>query len=171
LGIISCIPGLDFVHDADPAYESRTDVGGKIYVPRDETFASIKETTFINNCMKGLLHKVAPSVWKALTDTRVIQGSPFSSFNEIENLYDGRQREGNAAEDLFSAAGLGFLKGPTDFLRNLPLVGILTSLVLDNCLEVNYPTPELISSKLALLRLCKTRTFQELKISSTTFLL
>lgn len=141
----------------DPAYEGRTSVGGKIYVPRDESFDPIKEATFIDSCMRGLVHKIAPKVSNTLAETNSAQGRQFNSFDDIDRLYSSvraaaatvpaeRLSGSGAAQDVFSSAGRDFLKGATDFVRQLPFMGKSTD-ESDGSIDINYPLPELVSSK------------------------
>lgn len=68
---------------ADPTKERRLEKGDTMYVPRDESFEQIKETNFIANSLRGLVHRLVP----ALTDYFDETPGEFDAFSDIEKLY------------------------------------------------------------------------------------
>ncbi|KAJ4810713.1 Lipoxygenase [Rhynchospora pubera] len=65
----------------DPHSEQR---GGNFYIPRDEAFSEVKNTTFSVKTLRSVLHAVVPSIETAIYDTKL--GFPY--FTAIDSLYD-----------------------------------------------------------------------------------
>ncbi|KDP26771.1 hypothetical protein JCGZ_17929 [Jatropha curcas] len=68
----------------DPLSESRIEKPRPVYVPRDETFEEIKQSTFSAGRLKALLHNLIPSIAAALSSSDV----PFTCFSDIDKLYN-----------------------------------------------------------------------------------
>ncbi|KAL5766720.1 hypothetical protein ACOSP7_017337 [Xanthoceras sorbifolium] len=66
----------------DPSSETRT--SGSFYVPRDETFAEIKQLTFQANTLYCVLHALVPTLETAAVDTNL--GFPY--FTAIDSLFN-----------------------------------------------------------------------------------
>ncbi|BFI28517.1 protein MpLOX9 [Marchantia polymorpha subsp. ruderalis] len=122
----------------DPNLESRVEVGGRIYVPRDECFDPIKESTFIDSCMKGLMHKLAPAMFARLTD----KNFEFSSFGDIDKLYSegipSSMRPKNSETNETSSEIFPGYSVP-NLIRQLPFIGNSSDSF------SKYPLPELLS--------------------------
>lgn len=69
-----------FCCDADPLYEKRS---SSFYVPRDESFAEIKQTQFKTSAISSGLSAIFQSLDTILTD----QNLGFVNFEDIETLY------------------------------------------------------------------------------------
>ncbi|KAL3695948.1 hypothetical protein R1sor_010024 [Riccia sorocarpa] len=116
--------------------ESRVEAGGRVYIPRDERFDPIKESTFIDNCMKGLMHKLAPAMAARLSNTNF----EFKTFGDIDRLYsDGLQSSFRSSSECKREKSSGPLSGPsmTDIIRQLPFI--------NNDTFSKYPLPDVIS--------------------------
>ncbi|KAF2286521.1 hypothetical protein GH714_017502 [Hevea brasiliensis] len=68
----------------DPRSESRIEKPHPVYVPRDETFEEIKQSTFSAGRLKALLHNLIPSIAAALSSSDI----PFKCFSDIDKLYN-----------------------------------------------------------------------------------
>lgn len=68
----------------DPRSESRIEKPHPVYVPRDETFEEIKQSTFSAGRLKALLHNLIPSIAAALSSSDI----PFTCFSDIDKLYN-----------------------------------------------------------------------------------
>lgn len=66
---------------ADPESESKSST---IYVPGDEAFSEVKNSTFSAKTVYSVLHAVVPSLETALIDTDL----PFPYFTAIEELFN-----------------------------------------------------------------------------------
>ncbi|XP_051122412.1 lipoxygenase 6, chloroplastic [Andrographis paniculata] len=74
--------------ESDPDTETRIEKPHPVYVPRDETFEEIKQSTFSAGKLKALLHNLIPLIAATLSSSDV----PFTTFSDIDNLYnDGVQ--------------------------------------------------------------------------------
>ncbi|KAF3327873.1 linoleate 13S-lipoxygenase 2-1 [Carex littledalei] len=65
----------------DPHSERRS---SNVYIPRDESFSEVKNTTFSAKTLRSVLHAVVPSLETAIYDTKL--GFPY--FTAIDSLYD-----------------------------------------------------------------------------------
>ncbi|KAJ1703441.1 hypothetical protein LUZ63_003220 [Rhynchospora breviuscula] len=65
----------------DPHSEQR---GSNFYIPRDEAFSEVKNTTFSVKTLRSVLHAVVPSIETAIYDAKL--GFPY--FTAIDSLYD-----------------------------------------------------------------------------------
>jgi lipoxygenase len=70
--------------ESDPLSESRIEKPNPVYVPRDETFEEIKQSTFAAGRFKALLHNLIPSIAASLSSSDI----SFSCFSEIDKLYN-----------------------------------------------------------------------------------
>lgn len=68
---------------ADPTKERRLEKGDTMYVPRDESFEQIKQTNFIANSLRGLVHRLVPAITDYFDETP----GEFDAFSDIEKLY------------------------------------------------------------------------------------
>lgn len=68
---------------SNPKYESRVEKPNPVYVPRDEAFEEIKQSTMSVGKLKAVLHNIVPLMATKLTRS----DRNFTGFSEIENLY------------------------------------------------------------------------------------
>lgn len=71
----------DMLSIADPLTETRS---GDFYVPRDESFAEVKQASFGINTAKSLLHALVPTIETAIIDDKL--GFPY--FTAIDQLFN-----------------------------------------------------------------------------------
>ncbi|PIN26116.1 Linoleate 13S-lipoxygenase [Handroanthus impetiginosus] len=68
----------------DPYTESRIEKPNPVYVPRDETFEEVKQSTFSAGRLKAVLHNLIPLMAAALSSSDI----PFTNFSDIDKLYN-----------------------------------------------------------------------------------
>lgn len=74
---------LSFELVADAIKEEKIEGGEAVYIPRDERFEPIKKFNFVANQLRGLVHKMVPSL-RDHFDTTL---GEFDSFRDIDQLY------------------------------------------------------------------------------------
>ncbi|XP_057818016.2 linoleate 13S-lipoxygenase 3-1, chloroplastic isoform X2 [Cryptomeria japonica] len=87
--------------DVDPDFsaESRIEKPGTVYVPRDETFEEIKQSTFSAGALKALFHNLIPSLVESFANAN----HEFGCFSEIDQLYtEGRILKFDQGRDIFN---------------------------------------------------------------------
>nr|XP_010930109.1 lipoxygenase 6, chloroplastic isoform X1 [Elaeis guineensis]XP_010930110.1 lipoxygenase 6, chloroplastic isoform X1 [Elaeis guineensis] len=68
---------------SDPGAESRVEKPHPVYVPRDETFEEVKQSTFSSGALKALFHNLIPALRAALSSS----DTHFGCFSDIDRLY------------------------------------------------------------------------------------
>lgn len=69
---------------SDLECEMRVERPNRFYVPRDEDFEEIKNSTFSAGRLKGLMHNLLPQIAATLANSDV----PFTCFSDIDKLYN-----------------------------------------------------------------------------------
>lgn len=111
----------------DSSSESRIEKPATVYVPLDETFEEIKQSTFSAGALKALFHNLIPSLVESFANAN----HEFGCFSEIDRLY----REGRI---------LKFDQG-RDIFKNLVLPKIIKRLRETGEQLLRYETPGIIS--------------------------
>ncbi|KAH9301724.1 hypothetical protein KI387_013307, partial [Taxus chinensis] len=111
----------------DSSSESRIGKPATFYVPRDETFEEIKQSTFSAGALKALFHNLIPSLIASFANPN----HEFGCFSEIDHLY----REGHI---------LKFDHGH-EFFKNLVLPKIVKRIRETGEQLLRYETPGIIS--------------------------
>ena len=129
--------------------------GGAVYVPRDENFEPIKQTNFAANSLRGLVHKVVPSIRDYFDATP----GEFDTLNDIEQLYqEGLEMDydtgDNSIPDFVKELGRGRTETPDQayernrFLDSLPIPDHYRELVRSSTTPTSllkYPLPRILS--------------------------
>jgi len=134
---------------ADATKEEKVENGEAVYVPRDESFEPIKQTNFTANQLRGLVHKVVPSVRDYFDATP----GEFDSLRDIEGLYqEGIEMPGNEnAIPEFVKQGLGgeeMSRERNRFLDGLPIPDYYRELIRSSTTPTSllkYPLPRILS--------------------------
>lgn len=114
--------------------------GEAVYVPRDESFEPIKQTNFSANQLRGLVHKVVPSIRDYFDATP----GEFDTLREIEGLY----QEGIEMANAMLAPGEEMSRERNRFLDGLPIPDYYRELIRSSTTPTSllkYPLPRILS--------------------------
>lgn len=114
---------------ADINAESRVEKPSPMYVPRDEQFEEIKQSTFLAGRLKAVLHNLIPLLKASISAEK----HDFSAFSDIDVLYK---------EGLILKVGL-----QDEIWKKLPLPKIVTKIQESSEGLLKYDTPKIVSSE------------------------
>jgi lipoxygenase len=138
---------------ADATKEEKIANGEAVYVPRDESFEPIKQTNFAANSLRGLVHKVVPSIRDYFDATP----GEFDSLRDMEQLYqEGLEVDmsDDSVPDFVKGLGSGRKETPDQtlernrFLDGLPIPDAYRELVRSTTTPTSllqYPLPRILS--------------------------
>eukprot|EP00252_Welwitschia_mirabilis_P011311 TRINITY_DN2543_c0_g1_i1.p1 TRINITY_DN2543_c0_g1~~TRINITY_DN2543_c0_g1_i1.p1 ORF type:complete len:917 (-),score=166.17 TRINITY_DN2543_c0_g1_i1:410-3160(-) len=112
---------------SDPSVETRMEKPASVYVPRDEAFEEIKQSTFSAGRLKALLHNLIPLLIASFSDPDY----EFGCFSDIDQLY----RDGH----ILTA------EKKHNILNNLDLLRLFKKLWEARQVLLRYETPGVIS--------------------------
>jgi len=142
------LPGLKLLFIADATKEEKVENGEAVYVPRDESFEPIKQTNFAANQLRGLVHKVVPSVRDYFDATP----GEFDTLRDIEGLYqEGIEMSGNENAIPEFVKGLGgeeMSRERNRLLDGLPIPDYYRELIRSSTTPTSllkYPLPRILS--------------------------
>lgn len=125
---------------SDATKEEKVENGEAVYVPRDESFEPIKQTNFTANQLRGLVHKVVPSIRDYFDATP----GEFDTLREIEGLY----QEGIEMANAMLAPGEEMSRERNRFLDGLPIADYYRELIRSSTTPTSllkYPLPRILS--------------------------
>lgn len=114
--------------------------GEAVYVPRDESFEPIKQTNFTANQLRGLVHKVVPSIRDYFDATP----GEFDTLRDIEGLY----QEGIEMANAMLAGEESMSRERNRFLDGLPIPDYYRELIWSSTTPTSllkYPLPRILS--------------------------
>lgn len=125
--------------------------GEAVYVPRDESFEPIKQTNFTANQLRGLVHKVVPSIRDYFDATP----GEFDAFRDIEGLYqegiEMHEAHDNVVPDFVKSLGgesEEMSRERNRFLDGLPIPDYYRELIRSSTTPTSllkYPLPRILS--------------------------
>ncbi|KAJ7561185.1 hypothetical protein O6H91_03G017400 [Diphasiastrum complanatum] len=119
---------------ADPNSESLTPIWKLIYIPRDERFSVVKNSDFLGDALKAIVHTLIPAI-----ESFYLENNQFDSLKEVKDMYDqGINLTGCLPPNLPKAE-------QPYFLTPFELINELTDTTGGDPSLLQYPVPQVIA--------------------------